>query len=157
MNIETKDAISWKTINKMFEDNPEFLIKHHLDSYNQFFNEGIQDIFKNNNPLTLFKDKDDETGIYKHNLEMYFGGRNGNKIYYGKPIIYDEENETTREHYMYPNEARLRNMSYQFTIHYDVEIIFTIYVYSTLRAEICSVAFSTSCWKYSRCNFSINR
>jgi len=112
MNIETKDAISWKTINKMFEDNPEFLIKHHLDSYNQFFNEGIQEIFKNNNPLTLFKDKDDETGIYKHNLEMYFGGRNGNKIYYGKPIIYDEDNETTREHYMYPNEARLRNMSY---------------------------------------------
>ena len=38
MNIETKDAISWKTINRMFEDNPEFLIKHHLDSYNQFFN-----------------------------------------------------------------------------------------------------------------------
>ena len=128
MNNETKDAISWKTINKMFEDNPEFLIKHHLDSYNQFFNEGIQEIFKNNNPLTLFKDKDDETGVYKHNLEMYFGGRDGNKIYYGKPIIYDEDNETTREHYMYPNEARLRNMSYEFTIHYDIEVEFTIYI-----------------------------
>ena len=34
----------------------------------------------------------------------------GNKIYYGKPIIYDEDNETT-ENTMYPNEARLRNMS----------------------------------------------
>jgi len=125
---ETKDEISWKTINKMFNDNPDFFIKHHLDSYNQFFNQGIKEIFKSNNPLTLFKDQDTEAGIYKHNLEMYFGGKNGDKIYYGKPIIYDEQNNTTRQHYMYPNEARLRNMSYQFTIHYDVEIIFTIYV-----------------------------
>ena len=125
---ETKDEISWKTINKMFNDNPNFFIKHHLDSYNQFYNEGIQEIFKSNNPLTLFKDQDTEAGIYKHNLEMYFGGKNGDKIYYGKPIIYDEDNNMTRQHYMYPNEARLRNMSYQFTIHYDVEIIFTIYV-----------------------------
>ena len=128
MNIETKDAISWKTINKMFNDNPSFLIEHHLNSYNQFFNGGIQEIFKNNNPLTLFKSKDTETGIYKHNLEMYFGGRKGDKIYYGKPIIYDEDKETTREHYMYPNEARLRNMSYEFTIHYDIEVEFTIYI-----------------------------
>ena len=124
---ETKDEISWKTINKMFNDNPNFLIKHHLDSYNHFFNEGIKYIFKSNNPLTLFKDQDTNAGIHKHNLEMYFGGKNGDKIYYGKPIIYDDDNNTTRQHYMYPNEARLRNMSYQFTIHYDIEVEFTIY------------------------------
>jgi len=126
--MSDKDEISWKTINKMFNDNPNFLIKHHLDSYNQFFNEGIKDIFKSNNPLTLFKEQDYDTKIYKHNLEMYFGGKNGDKIYYGKPIIYDDDKNSTRQHYMYPNEARLRNMSYQFTIHYDIEIIFTIYV-----------------------------
>jgi DNA-directed RNA polymerase II subunit RPB2 len=136
MNVETKDAIAWKTINKMFNDNPDFLIKHHLDSYNQFFNKGIQEIFKNNNPLTLFKDKDADTGIYKHNLEMYFGGKEGNKIYYGKPIIYDEDHETTREHYMFPNEARLRNMSYEFTIHYDIDVEFTIYTISEVKSGL---------------------
>jgi DNA-directed RNA polymerase beta subunit len=40
------------------------------------------------------------------------------RIYFGKPVIYDEG----RPHYMYPNEARLRNMTYGMTIHYDVEI-----------------------------------
>ena len=29
---------------------------------------------------------------------------------------------------MYPNEARLRNFNYSFTIHYDVEIEFTLYI-----------------------------
>ena len=35
-------------------------------------------------------------------------------------IIYDE----TNTHYMCPNEARLRDMTYGMTIHYDVEIEF---------------------------------
>ena len=59
---------------------------------------------------------------------MYFGGKNVDKIYYGKPVIYDKNDGEEREHYMYPNEARLRNMTYGFTIHYDVEIDYTIYL-----------------------------
>jgi len=48
------------------------------------------------------------------------GGKDANRIYYGKPMIYDD----TNSHYMYPNEARLRNMTYGMTIHYDIEIDF---------------------------------
>ena len=53
---------------------------------------------------------------------MYLAGKNGDKIYYGKPIIFDEH----QEHYMYPNEARLRNLTYGVTIHYDVDVEFII-------------------------------
>ena len=28
---------------------------------------------------------------YKYQCKLYIGGRNGNQIYYGKPIIYDDE------------------------------------------------------------------
>ena len=114
----SKDIISWKTIDKYFNDNKNVIIKHHLDSYNEFFSTGIKSIFRDRNPVRIFKDLDKETKEYKYECEIYLGGVNADKIYYGKPVIYDE----TREHYMYPNEARLRNMTYGFTIHYDVEM-----------------------------------
>ena len=49
---------------------------------------------------------------------LYLGGKDGSKIYFGKPIIY-YDNYT---HYIYPNDARLRNMTYGMTIHYDVDV-----------------------------------
>ena len=110
-----KNDISWKTINKFF-DNENIIVKHHLDSYNAFFSKGIKDIFKDRNPLRIFKELDQQTKLYKYECDIYLGGINADKIYYGKPVIYDDD----REHYMYPNEARLRNMTYGFTIHYDV-------------------------------------
>ncbi len=120
--------ISWKTINSLFKDNPQLLVKHHIDSYNNFFNSGIKEIFKDRNPIRFFKDIDEETEEYKYECNLYLGGKEADKIYYGKPIIYDSENETERIHYMYPNEARLRNMSYKFTIHYDVDVEFRILI-----------------------------
>ena len=108
--------ISWKTINKFFRENTNVVVKHHLDSYNAFYSKGIKEIFKDRNPLKIFKSLDQETKVYKYECDIYLGGENADRIYYGKPIIFDE----TREHYMYPNEARLRNMTYGFTIHYDV-------------------------------------
>ena len=108
--------ISWKTIDKYFKDNENIVVKHHLDSYNAFFSHGIKEILKDRNPLRIFKDLDQETKLYKYECNIFLGGENVDKIYYGKPIIYDD----SREHYMYPNEARLRNMTYGFTVHYDV-------------------------------------
>jgi DNA-directed RNA polymerase II subunit RPB2 len=64
----------------------------------------------------------DKHNDYKLKCNLYLGGKNGDKLYYGKPIIYDND----RDHYMYPNEARLRNMTYGITIHYDVVVEFFI-------------------------------
>ena len=117
----------WKTIDTMFKENKNFLVKHHLESYNYFFKEGLINIFKDKNPLPFFKEKM-KNEEFKYQFKMYFGGRNADKIYYGKPVIYDNNGDEEREHYMYPNEARLRNMTYGFTIHYDVVIDYTIYL-----------------------------
>lgn len=113
-------ATIWKIINKYFEDNPQSLVRHHIESYNDFFKNGIFQIFKEKNPIRISTVFDEKINEYRHQCNMYFGGKDGNKIYFGKPIIYDDKNA----HYMYPNEARLRNMTYGMTIHYDVEVEF---------------------------------
>ena len=76
-----------------------------------------------NNPLKWIENSRDEEIIRPNIILLYNGGKDGSKIYYGKPTIYDDNNV----HYMYPNEARLRNMTYGFTIHFDVDVEIFIY------------------------------
>ena len=118
--METK--IPMAIIDKYFQDNPLGLVKHHLDSYNDFFFGGIERIFKEKNPIRIMKQQDPETNEFRLKANLFLGGREGTSMYYGKPMIYDENNE----HFMYPNEARLRNMTYAITIHYDVVVDFYI-------------------------------
>ena len=119
--------ISWETIKSYFKDS-NLIVNHHISSFNTFFSKGIINIFLDNNPIKFFKELDDETKQYKYECNLYLGGIDGKKIYYGKPIIYDSDDGIEREHYMYPNEARLRNMTYGFTIHYDVDVVFKILI-----------------------------
>jgi DNA-directed RNA polymerase II subunit RPB2 len=118
--ISTRDIDKkvWSLIDTYFKDNPTYLVKHHLDSYNYFYEHTIREILRQNNPVTIFKEQDEESGEYINEAKLYLGGKYGSKIRYGKPIIYDE----TRQHYMYPNEARLRNLTYGMSIHYDVDV-----------------------------------
>lgn len=121
-NSKISDEVIWRVIDKYFTDNPDFLVRHHLNSYNDFFNSGLSRMFKEKNPINIMKQQDEDTKDFRLKCQLYLGGKEGTRIYYGKPIIYDED----RSHYMYPNEARLRNMTYGMTIHYDVEVDFSI-------------------------------
>ena len=124
MKDEMND-LSWKLIDKYFVDNPNNLVAHHLESYNSFFNKDINRVFRENNPIR-FIEREDESKLSEQRNEalLYLGGKDGSKIYLGKPIIYDDNNS----HFMYPNDARLRNMTYGTTVHYDVEVDFIYYV-----------------------------
>ena len=64
------------------------------------------------NPILIMKEQNDTTKEYNYRAELYIGGVDGKRIYYGKPIIYDDH----REHFMFPNEARLKNLTYQSNI-----------------------------------------
>lgn len=122
-----ENNILWKIINKHFEDNPQYLVAHHLESYNDFFKKDLFEIFKNKNPIQLVSGLDETTKEYKHKCNLYLGGRDGRRVYFGKPIIHDDDNKddgSANSHYMYPNEARLRNMTYGMTVHFDVEVEF---------------------------------
>jgi len=139
-NVEMdKENISWKLIDKYFKDNPTCLVSHHLESYNDFIKNGVRRIFKENNPIRFIEREDEGFDTEKRNeCHLYLGGKDGSKIYYGRPVIYDDNHA----HYMFPNDARLRNMTYGITIHYDVEVDFVYYVgdekkeHSTLLPKI---------------------
>ena len=123
--MEKMDDISWKVINTYFNENPENLVSHHLNSYNDFFSTGINRIFKENNPVRFIeRPKEGEPNAKQNQCLLYLGGKDGTKIYFGKPMIYDDNHI----HYMYPNDARLRNMWYGVTIHYDVDVDIIYYV-----------------------------
>jgi DNA-directed RNA polymerase II subunit RPB2 len=147
--MSSPDSIAWNIIDKYFKDNPYNLVAHHLDSYNDFFSKGIFQIFKENNPIRFVEretenitDKKGKRATEKsvkigdkekpNECRLYLGGKNGDKIYFGKPIIYDDisTNEIPEHfpHYMYPNDARLRSMTYGITIHYDVDVELDYYV-----------------------------
>ena len=111
------ESISWKVIDTYFKNNTESLVAHHLDSYNDFFHNGISQIFKENNPIRFVEPNTEDVKI-ANECRLYLAGKDGTKVYFGKPVIYDDN----RTHYMYPNDARLRNMTYGATVHYDVEV-----------------------------------
>ena len=94
------ENLSWIIIDKYFKDNPELLVRHHLDSYNDFINNKIYNIFKEKNPIKILKNQDETTKEYNLQAELFLGGLDGKNIYFGKPII----NDNSRSHYMYPNE-----------------------------------------------------
>ena len=104
----------WRLIHTYFNENPQHLVTHHIESYNDFFKHDIFEIFKDKNPIKIV------SGEYKHQALLYLGGKDGRRIYFGKPVIHEND----RAHYMYPNEARLRNMTYAMTVHYDIEVEF---------------------------------
>jgi len=139
------NPVPWKIIDLFFKDNPQVLVKHHLQSYNDFFDNGLPQLFREKNPISFFKEQEEITTIdervdpitgqrskyankrleYKFQSKLYLGGKNADRFYYGKPVIFDSDG---REHIMYPNEARLRNMTYAVTIHYDVDVEFELYI-----------------------------
>ncbi len=122
MNLSDYENISWNIIDKFFNDNPNILVRHHLDSFNDFFNNKIYNIFKEKNPIKILKEQDPETKEYNLQANIYIGGKEGNRLHFGKPIIFDE----SRTHYMFPNEARLRNMTYGTTLHVDIVVEYNI-------------------------------
>lgn len=115
----TIEKLAWDVTDRYFTENPAFLVAHHLDSYNDFINRGIFNVFKENGTIKYVSIVKVD-GVPANQLTLYLGGRDGTRVYFGKPIIADQ----SHTHLMYPNDARLRNMTYAATIHFDVDVDF---------------------------------
>ena len=116
------ESLTWKIIDLYFQANPNFLSKHHLSSYDQFMLEDLPNILKTNNPIPFMQEPiktQSKTQLLQCNI--FVGGKDGARIFYGKPTIYDAARDD-KVHCMYPNEARLRNMTYGVSVHVDIDV-----------------------------------
>ena len=84
------DTIAWNLIDKYFKDNPYNLVAHHLDSYNDFFDKGIFQIFRENNPIRFIEREEQQKQISelgqvtvkgRNECFLHLGGKNGDKLY----------------------------------------------------------------------------
>jgi DNA-directed RNA polymerase II subunit RPB2 len=98
--------------------------KHHIDSYDTFLQQDLKGIIKANNPILILKDLIDETNsIYKYKVELYIGGEDGEEIQIGTPTLHHQPYEEIRV--LYPNEARLRNLTYASTVYANILVKIT--------------------------------
>jgi len=100
---------------------------HQLNSYDQFIANDIPAIIKYSNPILLLQEKLGNTDEYKYRVEIFIGGLNGDQFYIGTPTV-SLKNET-EVRVLYPNEARLRNLTYATNIEADVVIRLTFMSY----------------------------
>ena len=120
------DKDTWTIIDSYFRDNSNYLVKHHLDSYNDFIGKKIPLILQQYNPQIHVKELIPETDIYKYETHVYFGGEDGSEVFIGKPIIYSESGGKPDMKQMYPNEARLKNLTYAAHILCNISVKYLI-------------------------------
>ena len=90
------------------------MVSHHIDSYNHFYNHGIKEVLHDLNPLHFSAEAD------RYQIKLYFGGKRMDKLFFGKPTIH----ENSKMKLLFPNEARLRNISYASSLHCTIDIEF---------------------------------
>jgi DNA-directed RNA polymerase II subunit RPB2 len=106
--------------------------RHHIDSYDQFLQQDLINIVRSQNPIIILKDLiNEKTNTYKYKVEIFVGGEDGNAIEIGTPTISLQNTEEVR--ILFPNEARLRNLTYCSNVYADIIVKIT---YTTSTGEI---------------------
>ena len=93
------ESTIWDLIDVYFKENSHTLVRHHIDSYNQFVEEDISQILRDNNPVKVRLNMDESIQDFRTKCDLFLGGKDGSRVYFGKPIINDPNNT----HFMYPN------------------------------------------------------
>ena len=140
------DKDIWDIIDSYFKNTDNYLSKHQIDSYNTFLDENIPKTIRQFNPIVLpysriLNEKDEETDEFLFQVKITIGGskdddgniiNDGSSVFIGKPIIQEvkktaESNEL--EIYrktLYPNEARLKNITYKCGLKVDIYVEFFV-------------------------------
>jgi DNA-directed RNA polymerase beta subunit len=115
-NVNT--ILSRKILNTYFKSFDYPFVRHHIDSYDQLLTQDIPAVLKASNPFLILKELIPGTTTYMYRVEIFIGGLNGDALEIGTPTISLQKAKEVRV--LFPNEARLRNLTYASTVYADV-------------------------------------
>lgn len=103
---------TWKVIDTYYRSNNLFLTKHHIESWNDFVINKVINTIKVLNPFIVLKEE--------YEIRVYVGNESGEEIFIDKPTIYEDKTQRP----LFPNEARLRDLTYQTNVYANILIVY---------------------------------
>jgi DNA-directed RNA polymerase II subunit RPB2 len=123
-------SISHEVLDRYYAHNDYFISQHHLHSYNEFLQRGLRATIRSMNAdFRMLKDDNvvidgAERSILRTVRVTIGGDDEASGLYVDRPVIVDAEEESTR--LMFPNEARLRGMTYACNVYCDIRLDFYV-------------------------------
>ena len=128
-NIMDKEAF-WELINSYFSGKHlKQLVRHQIESYNNFITQQIQKTIFMFNPVIIKSDQDYDTESNKYRLEVYITFEN---FLIHRPQIHENNGAVSL---MFPQTARLRNFTYASNMTVDLNIKYLIRNGDNLESE----------------------
>jgi len=105
----------WPIMDSHFKEyGTDSLVKHQLDSFNDFMSNKIPDIISQVNPLVVYHEFLEEFNKYKYEIQIRF-----KDVSFTEPIITENDGSSN---IMTPSLARLRNFTYASPLYINIEI-----------------------------------
>jgi DNA-directed RNA polymerase II subunit RPB2 len=121
---DTARQLARQLIDRYFRTTAYPYTRHHIDSFDQFMSKDLPAIIRTKNPMLILKDLlPGKSNLYKYRVEIYIGGQEGTAIEIGTPTLSLQNTEEVR--LLFPNEARLRNLTYASMVYVDIEVKLT--------------------------------
>jgi DNA-directed RNA polymerase beta subunit len=98
--------IARHVIETYINDTPNLMVRHHIDSFNDFLNTKIPNYIRNSNPIKLSLEDGRE-------IRIFIGGESGTVIF---------NPPKSEEFSVLPHPCRLENKTYAFDIRADIEV-----------------------------------
>ena len=125
---EDARTLSEHLLRVFFKTNDYPYTRHHIESYDQFLSQDLTAIISSQNPILLLNDSRDVAEVsrskyYEYKAEIFVGGFKGDRLYIGSPTVSLQDSAEVR--LMFPNEARLRNLTYASQVEADIIVRIT--------------------------------
>ena len=132
----TQSVDKWDIIDTYFRDTDYYKSQHHIDSFNEMIyskENGIQRIITRENPFILFKGETNDKSSFQYEIQIYYGEtltETGEidtsveeNIFVSSPAVYEND----KLQMMYPNDARLKNLTYQSNLFCNIGVKYILH------------------------------